>query len=129
MITAIDQPAQSLPQGLQEASWAPRERGRRAGAGLGHGRLFVGPEEASGHHLNPTLHPCSPAVATQLATGRLSGRWGKPQRREQEPGRFQSTWPGLEFTQSICKSNANLSSFFFPSKILDQALLEEVRYA
>lgn len=36
---------------------------------------------------------------------------GKPQRREQEPGRFQSTWPVLEFTQLICKSNANLSSF------------------
>lgn len=35
---------------------------------------------------------------------------GKPQRREREPGRFQSTWPVLEFTQLICKSNTNWSS-------------------
>lgn len=34
---------------------------------------------------------------------------GKPQPREQEPGRFQS---GLEFTQLTCKSHANLPSLF-----------------
>lgn len=50
---------------------------------------------------------------------------GKPQRREQEPGRFQSTWPGLAFTQLIRKSNANLSnSPFPPQKSIHLALLE-----
>lgn len=54
MIRAIAQPARSLPQGLGEASWAPR-RARRAGprAGLGRGRLCASPREASGQHLNP----------------------------------------------------------------------------
>lgn len=57
---------------------------------------------------------------------------GKPQRREQEPGRFQSTWPSLAFTQLIRKSNANLSnSPFPPQKSIHLALLkvERVRSA
>lgn len=114
MIRAIPQPARSLPQGLGEASWAPH---RREGGGLGRGleraRRFVGPGEASGQHLNPPFPSCGHTTGNQEDPRQV----GKPQRREQEPGRFQSTWPGLEFTQLICKSNANLSSFF-PSKIV-----------
>lgn len=118
MIRAIAQPARSLPQGLGEASWAPR-RARRAGprAGLGRGRLCASPREASGQHLNPPLTPLPQLWPHSWQPGG-SQAGGKPQRREQEPGRFQSTWPDLEFTQLICKSNANLSSFIAPLKNL-----------
>lgn len=129
MIRAIAQPARSLPQGLGEASWAPR-RARRAGprAGLGRGRLCASPREASGQHLNPPPHPSSPAVATQLATGRLPGRW---ETTEEGAGAREIpehvARPGIHTVDMQIKCKF---VFFYcpPQKSSDQALLE-ARYA
>lgn len=78
MIRAIPQPARRLPQGLREASWAPHRGEARRAWGP---RLEAGAREAfcwSWGGQWPVSEPPlpSPAVATQLATKRLWGRWG-----------------------------------------------------
>lgn len=114
------QPARSLPQNLGEASWALHKSEAIRAWGWS-GRPFVGPGEASGQHLNPLFPSRGHTTGNQEALRQV----GKPQRREQEPGRFQSTWPGLAFTQLIRKANASWSnSPSPPQKSIHLALLE-----
>lgn len=64
----------------------------------------MGPGEASRQQLNPPPPP--PQRGHTTGNQEALRQVGKPQRREQEPGRFQSERPGLAFTPLICKLRA-----------------------
>lgn len=119
LIRAGPQPTRSLPQGLQETSWGPHREARMFWDWGWRGRKgFFGSWRSQWPTSEPLFSSCGHTTGNREALRQV----GKPQRREQEPGRFQSSGLGLEFTQLLCKPNANTSSFISPSKIVKSSV-------
>lgn len=101
------QPARSLPQGLGEASRAPRRNEAiRAWGPAAKAPCGSWGSQSPTSEQSPPPPPPSPQRGHTTGNQEALRQVGKPQRREQEPGRFQSERPGLESTPLICKLNA-----------------------